>query len=62
MPAHMMRCQKCQQYTLATDKCPRCGNALGNVFPPKFSLENKYQKYRQDYFKQKMETKFKRSN
>lgn len=59
---HIMRCQKCQLYTLHLDKCPRCGGDLENVFPPKFSLQEKYQKYRIDFFRQKMHKKFPQLN
>jgi H/ACA ribonucleoprotein complex subunit 3 len=62
MPNHMMRCQNCQQYTMSIDNCPRCGGPLENVFPPKFSMEDKYQKYRQDFFQQKMAKKFPKLN
>jgi H/ACA ribonucleoprotein complex subunit 3 len=57
MPTHIMRCQKCQSYTIS-DKCPKCGGPLENVFPPKFSPQDKYQQYRLDYFKEKMKKKF----
>lgn len=53
-----MRCIKCQLYTITTEKCPRCQGTLENVFPPKFSMEDKYQKYRLDFFKEKMQKKF----
>jgi rRNA maturation protein Nop10 len=37
------------------EQCPKCGNSLENVHPPRFSLEDKYQQYRLDYFREKMQ-------
>jgi H/ACA ribonucleoprotein complex subunit 3 len=57
MPTHIMRCSHCRTYTLESEKCKKCGHTLENVYPPKFSIEDKYQKYRIDFFRQKMDKK-----
>ncbi|MDI6702582.1 RNA-protein complex protein Nop10 [Methanothermobacter wolfeii] len=41
----MKRCRSCGEYTLR-DVCPHCGGATGVVYPPKFSPEDRYGKYR----------------
>ncbi|MGC9517131.1 MAG: RNA-protein complex protein Nop10 [Methanomicrobiales archaeon] len=41
----MKKCKSCGEYTLK-DVCPYCGGDLGEVFPPKYSPEDKYGKYR----------------
>jgi len=46
-------CSKCQEYTLSTKECPKCGDAVKTPHPPKFSPQDKYQKYRIPLFKQK---------
>jgi rRNA maturation protein Nop10 len=38
--------------------CPECSGEMIGVLPPKFGLEDKYQKYRLDAFKEKIKTKF----
>ncbi|MDD3263573.1 MAG: nucleolar RNA-binding Nop10p family protein [Candidatus Nanoarchaeia archaeon] len=38
-------CISCKEYTLK-DKCPKCGNNTILNVPPKFSIEDKYAKYR----------------
>ncbi|MGC8610692.1 MAG: RNA-protein complex protein Nop10 [Thermoplasmata archaeon] len=50
----MRKCLKCNIYTLK-DKCPKCGEETVYVYPPKFSLEDKYGKYRRIYKKMVME-------
>ncbi|MCX8137410.1 RNA-protein complex protein Nop10 [Pyrobaculum aerophilum] len=46
MKSLLRRCVNCGEYTLSRDKCPRCGGAVRVPHPPKFSPEDKYQKYR----------------
>jgi H/ACA ribonucleoprotein complex subunit 3 len=58
MTHHLMKCTKCQKYTLADHICPYCSAALEGVYPPKYSPEDKYQKYRLDYFRSKMVARF----
>ncbi len=58
MPTHLKRCIKCKQYTITEDLCANCGTNLENVYPPRFSLQDKYQNYRIEYFREKMLKKF----
>ncbi|ADZ08462.1 Ribosome biogenesis protein Nop10 [Methanobacterium lacus] len=44
MKPKMKKCKSCGEYTL-TDKCP-CGGEVGVIYPPKYSPEDKYGKYR----------------
>lgn len=44
MKLKMKKCKSCGEYTLK-DKCP-CGEEAGVVYPPKYSPEDKYGKYR----------------
>ena len=41
----MHKCPDCGIYTLE-DKCPKCKGELKVIYPPKFSIEDKYGKYR----------------
>jgi rRNA maturation protein Nop10 len=40
------KCGTCGRYTLQQDKCPVCGNKVYAVHPAKFSIDDKYWKYR----------------
>ena len=51
MKMKMKKCKSCGEYTLES-KCPYCGGDLGEVFPPKYSPEDKYGKYRRKLKKQ----------
>ena len=42
----LRRCKNCDSYTLKTDACPKCGGPVMIPHPPKFSLDDKYRKYR----------------
>jgi len=43
----LRKCRQCREYTLNPDKCPYCGsNELFNPNPGRFSLEDRYGKYR----------------
>jgi len=43
---HMLRkCGRCKIYTL-DEKCTNCSNSTLDPHPPKFSLEDKYVRYR----------------
>ncbi|MGQ4833309.1 MAG: RNA-protein complex protein Nop10 [Candidatus Asgardarchaeia archaeon] len=46
MPKQLRKCTKCGRYTLRTDKCPICGSPVVPPYPPRFSPEDKYLKYR----------------
>lgn len=45
MKMKMRRCRSCGEYTLQK-KCPHCGGEVGVVYPPRYSPEDKYGKYR----------------
>ncbi|WP_457557307.1 nucleolar RNA-binding Nop10p family protein [Candidatus Harpocratesius sp.] len=56
MTHHLQKCPHCYRYTLS-NLCPLCKTPTENVFPPKFSLQDKYQRYRLPYFRQKIQKK-----
>ena len=45
MKMKMHKCNTCKVYTLK-DKCPECGGKLNEIYPPKYTIEDKYWKYR----------------
>ena len=45
MKMKMHKCSSCNEYTIS-ETCPYCGGKLKVVFPPKYSIEDKYGKYR----------------
>ncbi|AXV37547.1 MAG: RNA-protein complex protein Nop10 [Methanobacteriaceae archaeon] len=51
MKMKMKRCKSCGEYTLESI-CQYCGGDLGEIFPPKYSPEDKYGKYRRKLKKQ----------
>ncbi|WP_295722109.1 RNA-protein complex protein Nop10 [uncultured Methanobrevibacter sp.] len=57
MKMKMHKCKKCNIYTIQ-DKCPKCGGNLNVIYPPKYSIEDKYGKYRRKLKEEsKMEVK-----
>jgi H/ACA ribonucleoprotein complex subunit 3 len=46
MRSLLRRCTNCGAYTLSKERCPRCGGPVKVPHPPKFSPEDKYQRYR----------------
>jgi len=60
-PKYLLKCKECSEYGLPNEKskCIRCGGALVTSKPAKFSLVDKYGKYRLEYFKEHFEEKFK---
>jgi H/ACA ribonucleoprotein complex subunit 3 len=46
MRSLLRRCTNCGAYTLSKERCPRCGGSVKVPHPPKFSPEDKYQRYR----------------
>ncbi len=60
MTKYLQKCKNCGRYGLANPelKCRYCGGQLINPKPPKFSLIDKYGKYRLKYFKEEFEEKF----
>jgi H/ACA ribonucleoprotein complex subunit 3 len=51
MKLKMKRCNSCREYTLQ-DVCPHCGGDVEVIYPPKYSPEDKYGKYRRILKKQ----------
>ena len=60
---HLQKCKNCNEYGLSNpqSKCRLCGGQLINPKPPKFSLIDKFGKYRLQYFKEEFDKKFKRT-
>lgn len=60
MTKYLLKCKECNRYGLANQKskCRFCGGQLVNPKPPKFSLIDKYGKYRLSYFKEEFNNKF----
>jgi len=60
MPKHLKKCDECKKYALSNPKnlCAHCGGKLVNAYPPKFSLVDKYAKYRLSYFKEEFDKKY----
>lgn len=60
MTRYLKKCEKCRKYNLENQesKCRYCGGELINPWPPKFSLQDKYQEYRINHFKKKFNEKF----
>ncbi len=45
MRSHIRKCPECRRFTLE-ERCESCSVATENTFPPKFSPEDRYGKYR----------------
>lgn len=45
MKMKMKKCSSCGIYTIQPI-CPKCKGDLNVIYPPKFSIEDKYGKYR----------------
>jgi len=60
MTKYLQKCKECGKYGLANPKstCKYCGGQLINPKPPKFSLIDKYGKYRLIYFKEEFKKRF----
>lgn len=60
MTKYLKKCKKCNKYSLPNQKskCKYCGGELINPNPPKFSLIDKFAKYRLEYFKEQFKKKF----
>ncbi|MHA1266793.1 MAG: RNA-protein complex protein Nop10 [Candidatus Helarchaeota archaeon] len=48
----LRKCIECGRYTMNEEKCPQCGGKVVNPQPPRFSLVDKYGKYRRKLKKQ----------
>ena len=51
MKLKMHKCLECGIYSLE-EACPKCGGELKVIYPPKFSIEDKYGKYRRQLKKE----------
>jgi len=60
MTKYLQKCSSCKRYSLTNpnSKCRYCKGQLVIPRPPKFSLIDKYGKYRLKYFKEEFEKKF----
>lgn len=56
MKLKMHKCNSCNIYTLK-ENCPDCGGKLNVIFPPKYSVEDRYGKYRRKLKEQAIENK-----
>ena len=55
MGKKLKQCQNCKTYTISDDFCHNCKSTeIKSVWPPRFSLDDKYQKYRLPHFIKKM--------
>ena len=63
MTKYLLKCVECKKYGLPNPdlKCRYCGGRLASPKPPKFSLLDKWGKYRLQYFKEEFEKKFRSS-
>ncbi|UCG45974.1 MAG: RNA-protein complex protein Nop10 [Candidatus Bathyarchaeota archaeon] len=43
----LRKCESCMKYTLRQDKCFHCGGDVRIPHPPKFSPDDRYERYRQ---------------
>jgi len=49
--SRILKCTDCGSYTLKAN-CPKCGIPTVNTYPPRFSPEDKYGKYRRMYYQE----------
>lgn len=42
----LRRCSNCHSYTLDEESCPRCGGPVRVPHPAKFSMDDRFRKYR----------------
>jgi len=42
----LRKCENCGTYTLHEDVCPKCGGHAKSPHPAKFSMDDKYRRYR----------------
>ena len=56
MIKEILKCKKCNTYTLKKT-CPKCKEKTITIKPAKFSIEDKYGKYRRIYKKSKWHSK-----
>ena len=56
MVKHIFKCVSCNTYTLH-EQCPACSGKAIRPLPPKFSLDDKYGKYRREAKKEEFQMK-----
>ncbi len=56
----LRKCEKCKRYTFQQEHCPYCGGPAVIPHPAKFSINDKYLKYRGMQRKKHVEDRFKR--
>ncbi|WP_067259930.1 RNA-protein complex protein Nop10 [Methanobrevibacter cuticularis] len=61
MRMKMHKCNSCNIYTIK-DICPDCGGKLNVIYPPKYSIEDKYGKYRRKLKKEVLQEKLLNNN
>ncbi|MFQ6077062.1 MAG: RNA-protein complex protein Nop10 [Candidatus Bathyarchaeia archaeon] len=42
----LRRCDRCGRYTLRVERCPYCGGEVQVPHPARFSIDDKYARYR----------------
>lgn len=52
--SRILRCNTCGKYTLS-DRCRNCGTSTVNTFPPRYSPQDRYGKYRRMFRADEME-------
>ncbi|NMC05273.1 MAG: ribosome biogenesis protein [Candidatus Lokiarchaeota archaeon] len=58
MPKTLSKCLACKAYTMKDGVCPSCGGSeTRSVYPPKFSIDDKYGKYRREMKRQLQQRK-----
>ncbi len=60
----LFKCVDCGEYSLPNKemKCKICGGNLKNSKPSKFSLIDKFGRFRKDYFKEEFNKRFDRTS
>ena len=53
MAKHIYRCTTCENYTMRKE-CAKCSEKTISPKPPKFSLNDKYDKYRREVRKEEL--------
>ena len=48
-------CPRCDRYTLNQERCPICGGEVKIPHPAKFSMDDRYRKYRLKLMRMKRE-------
>jgi H/ACA ribonucleoprotein complex subunit 3 len=46
--SQIFKCSNCNSYTLDSERCPKCGSKVSSPKPARFSMDDKYGKYRRE--------------